>query len=86
MASWRAGSFSKKEIGQREIRQMFGIACCSSSLAREPRRSCSTQSPRHYHQPIVADDVRVQALLISPTPCIALPEPSCVAVEGYHSG
>ncbi|WP_026046320.1 lipopolysaccharide biosynthesis protein [Sphingomonas sp. PAMC 26621] len=69
-----SGLIQKAEITQRDIRQLFGmLLLLNLILAAIQALLLAPAAAAYYRQPIIADMLRVQALLYLTTPFIALP-------------
>ncbi|GAA0338427.1 hypothetical protein GCM10009087_56130 [Sphingomonas oligophenolica] len=68
-----SGLVQQKEIGKREIRQLFGMLLLLNASLGAAQFLLAPLAAAYYRQPIVADMLRVQALLYLATPFIALP-------------
>lgn len=68
-----SGLVQQKEIGQREIRQLFGMLLLLNLSLGAAQFLLAPLAAAYYRQPVVADMLRVQALLYLATPFIALP-------------
>ena len=68
-----SGLIQQKEIGRREIRQLFGMLILLNVSLGAAQFLLAPLAAAYYHQPMVADLLRVQALLYLTTPFIALP-------------
>jgi O-antigen/teichoic acid export membrane protein len=69
-----SGLIQRPEIGKREIRQAFGmLILLNGALALIQLAILAPLAAAYYRQPIVAELLRVQALLYLTTPFIALP-------------
>ncbi len=60
-------------VGRREIRQLFGMLIVLNGTLALAQVALAPAAARYYGQPIVADMLRVQALLYLTTPFVALP-------------
>lgn len=61
------------EVGRREVRQLFGMLLLLNGVLAIAQLLLAPFAAHYYHQPIVADMLRVQALLYLTTPFVALP-------------
>jgi O-antigen/teichoic acid export membrane protein len=68
-----SGLIQQKEIGRREIRQLFGMLVLLNFTLGALQFLLAPLAAGYYRQEIVADLLRVQALLYLTTPFIALP-------------
>ena len=68
-----SGLIQQKEIGSREIRQLFGMLVLLNFSLGALQFLLAPLAAAYYRQEIVADLLRVQALLYLTTPFIALP-------------
>jgi len=68
-----SGLVQQKEIGRREIRQLFGMLLLLNVSLAAAQFLLAPLAAAYYRQPIVAQLLRVQALLYLATPFIALP-------------
>lgn len=68
-----SGLVQQREIGQREIRQLFGMLLLLNVSLGAAQFLLAALAAAYYREPIVADMLRVQALLYLATPFIALP-------------
>lgn len=68
-----SGLIQQKEIGSREIRQLFGMLVLLNFSLGALQFLLAPLAAAYYRQEIVADLMRVQALLYLTTPFIALP-------------
>lgn len=71
-----------REIDERRIGQVFGLLICSSLLLAGLQLLIAPLAADYYEQPVVADMLRVQALIFLTTPFIALP--SSLLARGLH--
>ena len=62
-----------ESIGRREIRQVFGMLLLLNAALAAAQLALAPLAAAYFHQPIVADLLRVQALMFLATPFIALP-------------
>lgn len=62
-----------RDIDERRIGQVFGLLICSSVLLAGLQILMAPLAAAYYEQPVVADMLRVQALIFLTTPFIALP-------------
>lgn len=62
-----------REIDERRIGQVFGLLICSSLMLAGLQFLLAPLAADYYGQPVVADMLRVQALIFLTTPFIALP-------------
>jgi len=68
-----SGLIQQKQVSDREIRQLFGMLILLNGGLALAQASLAPLAASYYRQPIVADMLRVQALLYLTTPFIALP-------------
>lgn len=68
-----SGLVRAPHVGPREIRQLFGMLLVLNAALAAAQLALAPLAARYYGQPIVADMLRVQALLYLTTPFIALP-------------
>jgi O-antigen/teichoic acid export membrane protein len=68
-----SGLIQAQVIGKREIRQLFGMLVLLNFSLGAAQFLLAPLAAAYYRQPIVADLLRVQALLYLTTPFIALP-------------
>lgn len=68
-----SGLIQQKEISDREVRQLFGMLIALNGGLALAQVVLAPLAASYYRQPIVADMLRVQALLYLTTPFIALP-------------
>ena len=61
------------DASPREIRQLFGLLIVVNGVLALVQIGCAPLAAAYYHQPIVADLLRVQALIYLTTPFIVLP-------------
>ena len=69
-----SGLVRAPHVGEREIRQMFGMLLVINGTLAALQLALAPVAAAHYRQPIVADILRVQALLYLATPFLALPQ------------
>lgn len=62
-----------RELDDRRIGQVFGLLICSSVLLAALQIALAPLAADYYEQPVIADILRVQALIFLTTPFIALP-------------
>lgn len=62
-----------ESIGRREIRQVFGMLLLLNAALAAAQLALAPLAAAYFHQPIVAELLRVQALMFLATPFIALP-------------
>lgn len=62
-----------KEIDERRIGQVFGLLIVSNALLAATQLAVAPLAADYYNQPMVADMLRVQALVYLTTPFVALP-------------
>ena len=68
-----SGLVRAPHVGRREIRQLFGMLIVLNGSLAIAQLLLAPVASRYYGQPIVADMLRVQALLYLCTPFVALP-------------
>ncbi|MFM9829581.1 MAG: lipopolysaccharide biosynthesis protein [Sphingomonas sp.] len=68
-----SGLIQQKDITQHEIRQLFGMLILVNAALATAQLLLAPLAAIYYRQPMVADMLRVQALLYLTTPFIALP-------------
>lgn len=68
-----SGLVQQKEVSRRMIRQLFGMLILLNGVLALAQVALADVAAAYYRQPIVADMLRVQALLYLTTPFIALP-------------
>ena len=71
--SFATSLIQAKEIDERRIGQVFGLLIVSNLLLAAAQLLLAPVAARYYGQPLVADMLRVQALVFLCTPFIALP-------------
>ena len=68
-----SGLIQQKDVTDREVRQLFGMLLTLNAGLALAQVVLAPLAAAYYRQPIVADMLRVQALLYLATPFIALP-------------
>jgi len=68
-----SGLIQQKEISDREVRQLFGMLLVLNGGLALAQVLLAPLAAAYYRQPIIAEMLRVQALLYLTTPFIALP-------------
>jgi O-antigen/teichoic acid export membrane protein len=68
-----SGLIQQKAVSDREVRQLFGMLLALNGGLAVAQLVLAPVAAAYYRQPIVADMLRVQALLYLTTPFIALP-------------
>lgn len=68
-----SGLIQQKEVSEREVRQLFGMLVVLNGSLALAQVVGAPLAAAYYRQPIVADMLRVQALLYLTTPFVALP-------------
>ena len=68
-----SGLIQQKEISDREVRQLFGMLLLLNGGLAFAQVALAPFAAAYYRQPVVADMLRLQALLYCTTPFIALP-------------
>ena len=68
-----SGLIQRAEISRQQIRQLFGMLILVNLVLGISQLALAPLAAAYYRQPIVADMLRVQALLYLTTPFIALP-------------
>jgi O-antigen/teichoic acid export membrane protein len=71
--SFATSLIQAKEVTERRIGQVFGLLIVSNLLLAAAQVLLAPLAARYYGQPVVADMLRVQALVFLTTPFIALP-------------
>lgn len=71
--SFASSLIHPKEIDERRIGQVFGLLIIANALLAATQVLLAPVAADYYHQPLVADLLRVQALIYLTTPFIALP-------------
>mgnify|MGYP004707328161 CR=1 FL=1 len=71
--SFATSLIQAKEIDERRIGQVFGLLLVSNLLLALAQLAMAPVAAAYYGQPMVADMLRVQALVYLATPFIALP-------------
>ncbi len=71
--SFATSLIQAKEVTERRIGQVFGLLIVSNTLLAFGQVLLAPVAARYYGQPMVADMLRVQALIFLTTPFIALP-------------
>ena len=62
-----------ERIDQRQVGQVFGMLLLSNTVLAAAQFLAAPLAARYYHQPLVADMLRLQAVIFLTTPFIALP-------------
>jgi O-antigen/teichoic acid export membrane protein len=60
-------------IDERQVRQVFGLLLLSNGVLAVAQFFAAPLAAAYYHQPLVADMLRLQAVIFLTTPFIALP-------------
>ena len=68
-----SGLVQRPDVTDREIRQLFGMLIALNATLAVIQVALAPLAAAYYHQPAVADLLRMQALLYLATPFIALP-------------
>ncbi len=68
-----SGLIQQPHIGKRDIRQLFGMLVLLNAVLAIGQLALAPLAAAYYRQPMIADMLRVQALLYLTTPFIALP-------------
>ena len=68
-----SGIIQQKEVSRTQIRQLFGMLILINVVLAALQLTLAPLAAVYYRQPIVADMLRVQALIYLTTPFIALP-------------
>ena len=68
-----SGLIQQKEVTPRQVRQLFGMLLLLNATLAIGQLAIAPVAAAYYRQPMVADMLRVQALLYLTTPFIALP-------------
>lgn len=68
-----SGLVQREQVGPREVRQLFGMLILLNLTLGALQFTLAPLAAAYYRQPVVADLLRVQALLYLTTPFIALP-------------
>lgn len=71
-----------REVNERRIGQVFGLLIIANVLLAAVQFAMAPLAARYYGQPLVADMLRIQALVYLTTPFIALP--SALLARGLH--
>lgn len=71
--SFATSLIQAKEVTERRIGQVFGLLIVSNTLLALAQVLLAPVAARYYGQPVIADMLRVQALIFLTTPFIALP-------------
>ena len=80
--SFATSLIQAKAVDERRIGQVFGLLIVSNALLAATQFLMAPLAARYYGQPLVADMLRIQALVFCATPFIALP--SALLARGLH--
>lgn len=80
--SFATSLIQAKEIDERRTGQVFGLLIVSNGLLAVAQLAMAPLAAQYYGQPMVADLLRVQALVYLTTPFIALP--ASLLARGLH--
>ena len=69
-----SGLVQQREVSERQIRQLFGMLIVVNVALGALQFAIAPLAAAYYRQPMVADILRVQALIFLGTPFIALPQ------------
>ena len=80
--SFATSLIQAKEVDERRVSQVFGLLIVSNAILASAQLLSAPLAARYYGQPMVADMLRIQALVFLATPFIALP--SALLARGLH--